>query len=147
MEVILMEDIDRLGKRGSIVTVADGYGRNYLLPQRRAIRATPGNRRWFEQEERQATVRAEKARREAERLKKKIDKLSLTVIVQAGEDDKLFGSVTSQTIAQLLKEQGLDVDRRKIVLEEPLRELGVYTIPIRLHSEVEAQIKLWVVRE
>lgn len=142
-----MEDIDRLGKRGSIVTVADGYGRNYLLPQRRAIRATPGNRRWFEQEERQATVRAEKARREAERLKKKIDKLSLTVIVQAGEDDKLFGSVTSQTIAQLLKEQGLDVDRRKIVLEEPLRELGVYTIPIRLHSEVEAQIKLWVVRE
>jgi large subunit ribosomal protein L9 len=147
MQVILMEDIDRLGKRGSIVTVADGYGRNYLIPQRKAIGATPGNRRWYEQEERQSTVRAEKARREAERLKKNIDKLSLTVIVQAGEDDKLFGSVTSQTIAQLLKEQGVEIDRRKIVLEEPLRELGVYTIPIRLHSEVEAQIKLWVVRE
>jgi large subunit ribosomal protein L9 len=147
MHVILLEDIDRLGKRGSVVTVADGYGRNYLLPQRKAVTATPGNRKWFEQEEKQAGVRAEKARREAERIQKKVEKLSLTVVVQAGEDDKLFGAVTSQTIAQLLKDQGVEIDRHKIILEGPLKELGVYTIPIRLHSDVEAHVKLWVVRE
>jgi large subunit ribosomal protein L9 len=147
MEIILLEDVDRLGKRGAVVTVADGYGRNFLLPQKKAVLATPGNRRWFEQEEQRATIHAEKARRQAERVRGKLEKLSLTVVVQAGEDDKLFGAVTSQTIAQLLKEQGVEIDRRKIVLDEPLKELGVYTIPIRLHQEIEARVKLWVVRE
>jgi len=145
MKLILLRDIDRLGKRGDKVEVANGYGRNYLIPKGLALALTPENLKKFEYEEKKLKYRLERAKREAEHLKEKLKKLSLTVAVQAGEDDKLFGAVTNMDIEQALLKEGYNIDRKKIKLEEPIKELGVYTIKIALHPEVEAELKLWVV--
>lgn len=145
MEIILLADIDRLGKRGDRIEVANGYGRNYLIPKGLALTLTSGNLKKFEQEEKRLKYRIERTKREAERLKEKLKKLSLTIAVQAGEDDKLFGAVTNMDIEQALSREGYNIDRKKIKLEEPIKELGVYTIKIVLHPEVEAELKLWVV--
>lgn len=145
MKLILLRDIDRLGKRGDKVEVANGYGRNYLIPKGLALALTPENLKKFEYEEKKLKYRLERAKREAEHLKEKLKKLSLTVAVQAGEDDKLFGAVTNMDIEEALSREGYNIDRKKIKLEEPIKELGVYTIKIALHPEVEAELKLWVV--
>ena len=147
MDVILLDHVKPLGSRGETVKVSDGYGRNYLIPQGKAVRATPGNRKWFEEEERLRVVRDNKLRREAERLSGKLAGVSCTIAVPAGEDDRLFGSITAQDISSALRAQGFDVDKRKIVLEEPLKALGVYTVVVRIFQDVQARIKVWVVRE
>jgi len=147
MKVILKEDLDRLGERGEIVEVAPGYARNFLIPKKLALVATKPNLRVYEEERRQQQIIATKERRESETLAKSLENVSCTAVVSVGEDDRVFGSVTSQMIADLLKEKGFDVDRRKVELEEPIRALGVYTVPIRLHPEVETQVKVWVVKE
>lgn len=147
MEVILLDEIKSLGSRGETVKVADGYGRNYLIPQGKAIRATPGNRKMFTEEEKLRAVRENKMRREAERLSGKLSGVSCTIAVPAGEDDRLFGSITAQDICNALRGQGFDVDKRKVVLEEPLKALGVYTVVIRIFQDIQAKIKVWVVRE
>ncbi|HDT12488.1 MAG TPA: 50S ribosomal protein L9, partial [Candidatus Marinimicrobia bacterium] len=130
-----------------IVTVKDGYARNFLIPKDMAVEGTRSNLKIAEElkknVDRKKTAAVDKARRMAEKLKN----ISLTTSVAAGEDDKIFGSVTSQTIADLLAEKGFEVDKRHINLSEPIKALGVYDIPVKLHSDVIAQVKLWVVKE
>lgn len=147
MKVILKEDHEQLGKAGEIVQVADGYARNYLMPRGLALRVTRSNMAVYEAEKRQKEILQNKARRTAEALAKEMEKVSCTAAVPVGEDDKIFGSVTNQHIADLLKEKGYDIDRRNILLDEPIRALGVYTVAIRLHPEVEGKVKVWVVKE
>lgn len=147
MEIILLEDILSLGKVGDLVKVSDGYGRNYLIPNKLAIKATPKNRKKLEHEKRFAQEKTGKVKRDAEKLANRIEEFSCTITKPVGESGKLFGSVTSKDIEQQLNENGFQIDRKKIELEEPIKNLGVYTVPIRLHPEVSANLKLWVVRE
>ena len=147
MKVILLRDVNTLGTAGQIVTVADGYGRNALIPKRQALLATDANVALFESRRRQHEAAAEREKRAAEDVAVELEKASLTAQVKVGEGDRLFGSVTAQNISDLLKEQGHDVDRRDIELEEPIRALGVYSVPVQLHTGVKATVKLWVVKE
>lgn len=147
MKVILLRDINTVGSAGEIVSVADGYARNFLIPKRQALLATDANVAQFESQRRQHEAAAERDRRGAEEMAEALEKASLTASVKVGEGERLFGSVTTQNIAELLKEQGHDVDRRRIQLEEPIRALGVYNIPIQLEHNVTATVKLWVVKE
>ena len=147
MKVILLRDVDSLGQAGEIVAVADGFARNHLIPRDQALLATDANVAQFESRRRQHAAAAEREARSAAQVAQVLEKASLTIQVKVGEEDKLFGSVTSQNIADLLKEQGHEVDRRTIDLEEPIRSLGVYNVPVRLHPEVTATVKLWVVKE
>lgn len=147
MEIILLQDVEGLGKRGETVKVAGGYGRNYLIPTRQAIQARGAGAQIFKEAERQRESRDQKTKRAAEKAAQDLSKVSVTVPMQAGEDDRLFGSVTSAHIAEQISTQGFEVDKRQILLEEPLKALGVYTVRIKLHSEVEAKIKVWVVKE
>ncbi len=147
MKVILIESMENLGEAGEIVEVKGGYARNYLLPRNLALAANSKNRSVYDEVHRQRTARSTKAKREAEVLAQKLAKASCTVPVAVGEEDRIFGSVTAQQISDLLNEQGFEIDRRTIELEEPIRALGVYDVPIRLHPEVVAQVKVWVVKE
>lgn len=147
MRVILREDVEKLGKVGEVVSVADGYARNFLIPRNLATTATKGGLQAIEHITREKALRDQKKRRELERLKTTIEKLSLMTEKEVGEEEKLFGSVTSAEIALLLKEQGVEVDRRKIELEEPIKALGIYEVPVKLAPEVTATVKLWVVRK
>jgi len=147
MKIILKNDMDTLGKAGEIVDVKPGYARNYLIPSDNAIKATRSNLKAFQEEQKLFERRELKGQKEAQVLAAKLEKVSLTATVQVGEEDKVFGSITSQNIADLLKENGFDIDRKKIVLEEPLKALGVYDIPVKLHHQVEAKVKVWVVRD
>jgi large subunit ribosomal protein L9 len=146
MEVILRKDIDRLGESGDRIQVKDGYARNYLIPQGLAYELTPSSLAMVAEERRQSEIRAQRVYKSATELAEAIEKTSLTVKVLVGQDDKIFGSVTSQVIADLLAEKGIEVDRRKIHLDEPIKSLGVFDIPIRLHTDVEAKVKVWVVK-
>ncbi len=147
MEIILREDNKILGNAGETVKVKDGYARNYLIPAGIAYPNTRANRRIFENEVQQQTWRQSRDKKVAEELAKKLESISCTITVQVGEEDKLFGSVTSQNIADNLTEQGFPVDKRKIVLDEPIKSLGIYSVPIKIHSEVDTTIKVWVVKE
>ncbi|MFZ5518258.1 MAG: 50S ribosomal protein L9 [Candidatus Zhuqueibacterota bacterium] len=147
MKVILKKDFNKVGKVGDVVKVKDGYARNYLIPQGIALKADESNIRLLEAERKLIQTRLNKDRKSAEKLAEELDKISCTATVTVGEEDKVFGSVTSQTIADLLKDKGVEIDKKKILLDEPIKALGIYTIPIKLHSEVEAKIKLWVVKE
>jgi large subunit ribosomal protein L9 len=147
MEVILREDIDKLGARGEIVKVAPGYARNFLLPKRLAVAATDANRKIVEQE-RQAHLRKEaKQKTEAEDLAKLLAGTTVTISQKAGENDQLFGSVTAQDIANALAAKNFTIERRKVQLEEPIKQLGTYQVPLRLHKDVTTEIGVNVVRE
>jgi large subunit ribosomal protein L9 len=147
MEVILREDIEKLGGRGQIVKVADGYARNFLLPRRLAVPATEANRKIIEQE-RQAHLRREaKEKASAEELGRMLATVTLVFAQKAGEQDQLFGSVTSKDIAEGLEKQNYHVDRRKVLLDEPIKQLGEYKVPVRLHREVTVEITVQVVKE
>ena len=147
MKVILLKDIETLGSAGEVVEVKNGYGRNFLIPRNEALVATTANMAQFESRSKQQETLAERDRRAAEALAKKLETESITAQVKVGEEDRLFGSVTAQNIAELLDEKGYEIDRRVIHLEDPIRELGVYNIDVRLHPEVAAAVKLWVVKE
>lgn len=147
MKVILREDLENLGKCGDIVEVKSGYGRNYLLPRNLAIPASRGNLKAIGEVTAQKTLRDKKLRREAERIKDHIERMSCTAEVNVGEEDRMFGSITTSIVADLLKEEGVTVDRRKIMLEEPIKNLGVYTVPIKIATDVIANLKLWVVKK
>ena len=147
MKVILLKDIETLGSAGEVVEVKNGYGRNFLIPRNEALVATAANMAQFESRRKQQETLAERDRRTAEALAKSLEAESITAQVKVGEEDRLFGSVTAQNIAELLAEKGYEVDRRAIHLEDPIRELGVYNIEVRLHPEVAAAVKLWVVKE
>ena len=147
MKIILKKDMEKLGKSGEIVETKSGYARNYLIPKGFAVVASAANMKIYEQERLAEQRKIQKEIQEAEVVAAQLDKISITATVQVGEEDRVFGAVTNQYIADLLKEKGLDIDRKKIILEEPLKALGVFEVPIKLHSEVEARIKVWIVRE
>ena len=144
MEVILREHVDNLGRRGDLVKVADGYARNYLLPRKLAVEADQKNIRAFEHQKRTAARRGEIKRTDALAVKAKIEALTLTLHARAGEEGKLFGSVTNIDLERALRENGLDIERRKIHLPEPIKQLGDFTVPVKLDSEVEASLKITV---
>lgn len=147
MKVILLKDIESLGSAGEVVEVKNGYGRNFLIPRNEALIASAANMAQFESRRKQQETLAERDRRAAEALAKKLEAESITAQVKVGEEDRLFGSVTAQHIAELLDEKGYEIDRRVIHLEDPIRELGVYNVEVRLHPEVATVVKLWVVKE
>src|SRR6266478_1594624 len=147
MEVILREDVEKLGARGEMVKVASGYARNYLLPRRLAVAATESNKKIVEQE-RQAHLRRDaKEVAEASDLGKMMANLNVTISQKAGENNQLFGSVTTKDIADVLEKQGYTIDRRKIVLAEPIKTLGDFTVPLRLHRDVTTEITVHVTKE
>jgi len=147
VKVILLKDIETLGSAGEVVEVKNGYGRNFLIPRNEALVATVANMAQFESRRKQQETLSERDRRAAEALAKKLEAESITAQVKVGEEDRLFGSVTAQNIAELLDEKGYEIDRRAILLEDPIRELGVYNVEMRLHPEVTTAVKLWVVKE
>jgi large subunit ribosomal protein L9 len=147
MDVILREDIDKLGNRGEIVKVAPGFARNFLLPKRLAVAATDANRKIVEQE-RQAHLRKEtKVKTEAEDLSKLMTGVSVTIAQKAGDQDQLFGSVTAKDVADALAAKNFTIDRRKIQLDEPIKQLGEFKVPVKLHKDVTAEITVLVVKD
>ena len=147
MKIILLEDIEKLGKEGEVVDVAPGYARNYLLVKRKALISSPGNLKKFEAIKKKKAIQYMKSKEKAEELAEKLNMLSITSVVKAGENEKLYGSVTSSDIAELLKKEGYEIDKKKIAVSEPIKSLGVYSVSIKLHAEVQATVKLWVVSE
>jgi len=147
MEIILRTDVEKLGARGAVVRVAAGYARNYLLPKRLAVAATESNKKIVEQERQAALRREAKEQADAVDLGKLVSTVTLTFTSKAGEQDQLFGSVTAKDIAEALEKQSYTIDRRKIHLEEPIRQLGEHKVPIRLHREVTVEITVNVVKE
>ena len=147
MQVILLEDVTSLGKAGDQVKVSDGYGMNYLIPQKKAMLATEKSLKALEHQKRLVQQRMGKTKKDAERISQQIEAFSCTFTKTVGESGKLFGSVTSMEIEECLKENGINVDRKKIQLEEPIKNLGMFTVTIKLHPEVTAHLKVWVVQE
>lgn len=146
LELILLEDVEELGKAGEKVNVAPGYARNYLIPKGLAEKVTPGALRQIEARKDRIEAKRKKELEEAQALAAKIEEAEITISMQAGEDEQLFGSVTSHIIADALQEQGIEVEHRRINLEEPIKELGMFTVDIKLHSDVDVTAKVWVVR-
>ena len=147
MEVILRETVKKLGSAGEIVSVKDGYARNYLIPQGLAYRATEANKRRIESEKKGHAQRLAAEHEDATGLAAALNEVELHFAAKAGEGDRLFGSITSSDIADQLAEKGYQVDRRVIELEEPIKMIGVYKVPVRLHAEVKAELRVWVVKE
>lgn len=147
MEVILREDVEKLGQRGEIVTVANGYARNFLLPKRLAVAATDSNKKIVEQERQGHLRREAKEQGEAADLAKMLANVSINISQKAGENDHLFGSVTVKDLAEALEKQGYTIERRKIQLEEPIKALGDYKVSVRLHREVTVEIPVHVTRD
>ena len=147
MEIILRKAVDGLGKEGAVLNVADGYARNFLIPKQLAVLATEKNRRLLEHEQRVLAVKHIKGKQEAEKLSIRIADTTCTVQRRAGEGDRLFGSVTTTDLAEALAEQSIEIDRRQIEIDAPIRDLGVFMVPIRLHADVIANLQVFVVRE
>ena len=146
MEIILRQAIEKLGNPGDIVKVSPGFARNYLLPRGLAYEATPGNRKRIEQE-RQRLESAENERRSAaQEMAERLEQVSLTFSARVGDEGKLFGSVTAGDIAQQLEAQGIHIERRQIDLHEPIKTLGVYRVPVKLHADVKPELKVWVIK-
>ena len=146
VELILIDKVSHLGDIGDVVKVAEGYARNYLIPKGLASKATPGVLRQLEVKKKKRREDYEREITECEKRAEELSKQSITIPMQTGDDDKLYGSVTSQQILDALKEMNIDIDRKQVVLPEPIRELGVYSVDIHLHREVTASIKVWVVK-
>lgn len=147
MKVILRQDVTKLGKEGDIVEVKDGHARNFLLPKGYAYPVTPGNMKKLEEEKKLRSLRAKKELRSAEDLARRLSGASITFVMKAGEEDRLYGSVSAADISAKLSEQGFEIDKKQVMIEEPIKVLGVYTVEVRLHSEVFAKVKVWVVKE
>jgi len=147
VKLILREDVESLGKIGEIVEVAGGYGRNYLLPRGLAVKASTKNLKEQEHQKKLIQARMDRQKKDAQEMAGSLDSVSCTIARKTGEDEKLYGSVTSRDIEDALREEGVSIDRKRILLEEPLKKLGVYTVPVKLHAEVTGNIKVWVVKE
>ena len=147
MKLILREDVENLGKIGEIVEVAGGYGRNYLLPRGLAVKASTKNLKEQEHQKKFIQARMDRQKKDAQEMAGSLDSVSCTISRKTGEDEKLYGSVTSRDIEEALREEGVSIDRKRILLEEPLKKLGVYTVPVKLHADVTGNIKVWVVKD
>jgi large subunit ribosomal protein L9 len=147
MKVILRKNFDQLGKVGDTISVKDGYARNFLIPRQIAYQATKGNIIALEEEKKQIQKKDAKELDAAQTLAVNIEKVSVTIPVTVGEEDKIFGTVTTQMIADSLKEKGFDIDKRKIEITEPIKSLGIYSVTVKIHPSVTATVKTWVVRD
>ncbi len=147
MKIILKKDVENVGKAGDVVSVKDGYARNYLIPKGEAIKATRSNMKIVEELQRNEAKKLKKVEGAAQELAKKLKDISVTATVKVGEDDKLFGAVTTQTISELLAEKGLEINKHDILLDEAIKELGVFDVPVKVGAGVKAEIKVWVVKE
>ena len=147
MEVILREHVDNLGRRGDVVKVASGYARNYLLPRKLALAVTEANKRQIERERKNAEARELEEKSQAEAFAKRLSETEISIGRRVGENDTLYGSVTSADIAAALNAKGFEIDKRKITLTDPLKALGEYTVPVKIHREVTAPVKVKVVKE
>ena len=147
MEVILSQDVDTLGKTGEVVKVKDGYARNFLIPRKLAYLATPANLKRIEQQEKNRKIEYEQKKNEADELAEKLSKASCTLTVEVNDLDKLYGSVSESDIAGALEAEGFSIDKKAIVLEQPIEELGIFEVGINLHPEVTAKIRLWVTKK
>ena len=147
MKVILVEDVKALGKSGDQVNVAEGYARNFLIPKKLALGNTPANQRVYENEAKARVKKHAKEKADAQAVAEKLGGLSLTISRMAGEDDKLFGSVTNGDIAEALAKEGHKIDKRDIELADHLKALGIFEVPVKLHPEVTAMVKVWVVKQ
>jgi large subunit ribosomal protein L9 len=147
VKLILREDVESLGKVGDVVDVAGGYGRNYLLPRGLAVKASTKNLKEQEHQKKLIRARLDRQKKDAQEMAGSLDSVSCTIARKTGEEEKLYGSVTSRDIEEALEEEGVSIDRKRIMLEEPIKKLGVYTVPVKLHTEVTGTIKVWVVKE
>ncbi len=147
MKVILKEDVADLGVAGETVEVRDGYGRNFLIPRRLAVPATKSNLKSVASIRKEQEVRSRKRLRAAETVKARLEELSLNIEVNVGEEERLFGSVTNGDIAEKLAAEGIEIDRRSVILDEPIKQLGVYTVPVKIEKEVTADLKVWVIKK
>ena len=147
MRIVLRDDVDKLGRRGEVLDVAAGYARNFLLPKGKALPATEGNLKRVEQERRKHAVHLAKEKEDAAAMGRRLAGLSCTIVRKVGENDQLYGSVTAADVAEYLEKEGVVIDKRRILIEEPIRALGIYTIPVKLHAEVTGEVRVWVVKE
>jgi large subunit ribosomal protein L9 len=147
MEVILRDHVEKLGKRGEIVKVSDGYARNYLLPRKLALPATEGNKKHVERERKIMETREAEEKSQADAIASRLSTIDITIARRVGETEQLYGSVTAADIAEFLKTKGFEIDRRKLILPEPIKTLGEHDVPLKLHREVTAPLKVKVVRE
>jgi len=147
MDIILLQNVDKLGKEGDIVHVKDGYARNFILPRKLGIASTPEALKVLERKRKKKEEELEKVKTEAEAVSKKIASVSCTIPVEAGVEDKIFGAVTSDMVKNALKQEGIETDKRDITIKEPIKKLGVYKVDIKLHPEVTAELKIWVVKK
>ena len=147
MELLLLKDIEKLGKEGEILNVADGYARNYLIPKKLAIPAAKGATDIQRSLQRKKVARVQAELDASQELAGRIENLSCTISAKVGEEEKLFGSVTASDVADALRKEGIELDKKKIQLDTPIKALGIYSVKVRLHPEVEATLKLWVVKE
>jgi large subunit ribosomal protein L9 len=144
MKVILKEDVDKLGVMGTVVEVKNGYGRNFLIPRSLAVEANPKNIRHFEHQKKTIEVKVKKVKKSAEDFAEQLSRITVSLEARAGEEDKLFGSVTTKDIAEAISQQGVEVDRRKILLDEPIKRLGSYEVQIKVYQDVTANVKVEV---
>ena len=147
MKVILLETIERLGKTGEIISVKDGYARNYLIPKNKAKPVTPGNMKILDALKKKEILEEEKKMEKAMAIADKINNLSLTISAHAGEEEKLFGSVSNDDISNALLEEGIYIDKKDVILDEPIKKLGVYQVMVKVHPEVKANLRVWVVKK
>ncbi len=147
MEVILNKDVDKIGKAGTVVKVKDGFARNFLIPNGLAVPLTSGNLKTLEQEKQKKVLESEKIKKDSQELKLRLEALSLTIPALSKEEDKLYGSITAQDIANALKDEGLEIEKTSIELDDHIKSLGIYEVPIRLHPEVLAKVKVWIVKK
>ena len=147
MKVVLREEVKGVGVKGDLVEVARGYARNYLLPKKLALPPEGVNLEAMKRSQRRALEKKEKEKKDLEVLAEKIKKVSLTISMKAGEDDKLYGAVNAEHLVEALKREGIEIDKKKIALEEPLKLLGVYNVPLKLSAEISVPLKVWVVKE
>ena len=147
IKVVLLKDIERLGVEGAVVSVKPGFARNYLIPTGLAVPATAQHVKAVEEAARQRTQKAQRIKEQAETLKRKLEGRSLTLKLSLGEDDKPFGSITTHDVVDAVQQEGMSIEKHAVRLEQPIKALGIYEVPVRLHSEVTATLKLWVVKE
>lgn len=147
MKVILLEAIDRLGKPGDVVTVKEGFARNFLIPKNKAKVATAGNMKTLEALKKKEAAEVAKQVEAARALANRISNLSLTISAQAGDEEKLFGSITPDAVSDALKDEGIAIDKKDVLIEEPIKKLGVYQVTVKVHPEVKASLRLWIVKK
>ena len=147
MRIVLREDVEKLGHRGEVVEVKAGYARNFLLPKKKGLPATDGNLKVVERERRRYVVHQAKEREEAAAIARRLAGISCTIVRKVGENEQLYGSVTASDIAEYLEREGVAVDKRRILLDDPIKALGIYTVPVKVHPEVTGEVRVWVVKE